>query len=228
MLSVCAPSLYTAACFLYTPALRPHLSQICHLSLLFLPLSLLHSSSLFSAVVFHPVSLIPLCCILRVMCVCGCMCVCPLVCMCGCLSGFVLRGCVVWCGVGVWCVCVCVIIARSPRGNQHWSLDSPDPLMPQHTCPWGAVPLSSACVCVCVAAPSVPPAWWRWSGHVASPTERSLHTHKHTHAQQRKPRGWGIKRWLINISDELQETNSREWKFIPTSLCTGPQWLASD
>lgn len=37
------------------------------------------------------------------------------------------------------CVCVCgglcVIITRPPRGNQQWSLDSPDPLVPQHTCP---------------------------------------------------------------------------------------------
>lgn len=87
-------ALSTAACFLYTPALFPHLSHIC------LPptLSLLHSSPLFSTVVFLPSfshsSLL-----------------CP-------VDG-----------------CVHVIITRPPRGNQHWSLDPPDPLMPQHTCP---------------------------------------------------------------------------------------------
>lgn len=77
----------------------------------------------------------------------SCVCPCPLVCKrrWGCLSGFLQ--------------CVCVIIARPPRGNQQWSLHSPDPLMPQHTCPWGAVPLSSeplwVCLCGCTICPQL-------------------------------------------------------------------------
>lgn len=122
------------------------------------------------------------------------------------------------------CVGLCVIITRPPRGNQQWSLDSPDPLVPQHTCPWGAFPMSSEPLCVHVAAPSVRVLGGIGVGMLDYPLE--IYTHTHTH--QKKPWGWGIKRWLINISDELQETNSREWKFIPTSLCTGPHWLASD
>lgn len=39
--------------------------------------------------------------------------------------------------------CVRVIITRPPRGNQQWSSDSPDPLVPQHTCPRWAVLTSS-------------------------------------------------------------------------------------
>lgn len=76
------------------------------------------------------------------------------------------------------CVCVCVIITRPPRGNQQWSLDSPDPLVPQHTCPWGAFPMSSEplCACGCTICPC---AWWRWSGHAGLPTG-DLHTHPHS------------------------------------------------
>lgn len=76
------------------------------------------------------------------------------------------------------CVCLCVIITRPPRGNQQWSLDSPDPLVPQHTCPWGAFPMSSEplCACGCTICPC---AWWRWSGHAGLPTG-DLHTHPHS------------------------------------------------
>lgn len=74
--------LYTAACFLYMPALCPHLS-------LSSP-SLLHRSSLFSTVVFHPVSLIPL--YPEGVFVCVCVSSGMYVCMCGC--GFVLCLCV--------------------------------------------------------------------------------------------------------------------------------------
>lgn len=75
-------------------------------------------------------------------------------------------------------VCLCVIITRPPRGNQQWSLDSPDPLVPQHTCPWGAFPMSSEplCACGCTICPC---AWWRWSGHAGLPTG-DLHTHPHS------------------------------------------------
>lgn len=49
-------------------------------------------------------------------------------------------------------VCMCVIFASPPRGNQQWSSDSADPLVPQHTCPWGAVRMSfePLCECICV------------------------------------------------------------------------------
>lgn len=80
---------------------------------------------LFFTLVFHLVSLIPLC---------WCLCVCVLWYVC-------VHACLV-----LFCVSVCVIIGRPPRGNQRWSLDSPDPLMAQHTCPWGAFPPSSECV----------------------------------------------------------------------------------
>lgn len=172
MWSVYALSLNITASFLYTPALCPHLSQIVISPSSFSPISPPFFNFYFLLLFFTQflsfLSVIS----------CGCMCVC------------VPFGMYVWMSVWFCSVCVCVIIARPPRGNQHWSLDSPDPLMPQHKCPRGAVPLSSVCVCGCTICP---PAWWRWSGHVASPTG-DLHTHKRTHTQQRKPRGWGIKR----------------------------------
>lgn len=90
-------------------------------------------SSLLSTVGFNPVTLIPLCWWV-------CVFVCPMVCMCA-------RAWFCSASVSVY---VCVIIAQPPRGNQQWSSDSPDPLMPQHTCPWGAVPPSSVLLCVYV------------------------------------------------------------------------------
>lgn len=94
--------------------------------------------------------------------------------------------------VCVWmCVCVCVclrlceIITRPPRGNQQWSLDSPDPLVPQHTCPWGAFPMSSEPLCVHVATPSVP----QLGGVAVGMLHYLLEICTRAHTQQRKPGG---------------------------------------
>ena len=86
---VCALYLYIAPCFLCTPSLCPHLSQICHPCLLFLALSVLHSSCLCCIVSFTQFLLF-----LSVV-SCGCMRVCVLwyVCVDACLVLF--------------CVCVC-------------------------------------------------------------------------------------------------------------------------
>ena len=82
--SVCALYLYIAPCFLCTPSLCPHLSQICHPCLLFLALSVLHSSCLCCIVSFTQFLLF-----LSVV-SCGCMRVCVLwyVCVDACLVLF--------------------------------------------------------------------------------------------------------------------------------------------
>lgn len=143
----CWHTLYTAAHFLYKAALCPHLSPSSPSSILHLYFLLLLSSSFSHSSPSW-----------------GCVHVC--------VFWYV---CVhVWMTVWFCSVCMRVIIAMPPRGNQHWSLDSPDPLMLQHTCPWGAVPPSSEPVWMYVCGWTI--CWWRWSGHVAS-SAGDLHTH---------------------------------------------------
>lgn len=136
ILSACVLFLFTAACFLHTPTLCLCLSQIYHLFLQLSPLLILiFWSFFFFFYVWDFFFLL-----------------------------YPLSACMhVFWHVRVLVppsVCMCVIIARPPRGNQQWSSDSPDPLVPQHTCPRGAVLMSfeplCECICVCAIIPSVP------------------------------------------------------------------------
>lgn len=70
------------------------------------------------------------------------------------------------------------------------------------------------CVCVCVFA--ICPQVGRMAGWT------SEDEHPLGRGSRKIMGGWDIKKLLINISDELRETNSTEWKFISTSPCVGP------
>ncbi|MEQ2282810.1 hypothetical protein AMECASPLE_004624 [Ameca splendens] len=173
MLSACVLPLYRAACFLHTPTLCQHLSQIYHIFLQHpVPFLILIFHTIHF---FHQVSVISFCFILTV---------------------HVSFGMYVYVCLPSLCMlfCVRVIIGRPPRGNQQWSLDSPDPLVPHHMCPRWAVLTSSEplyesiCVYVLLYHLSSCLVALEWACCITY--QRATYTHIYMHSSEQPLRIW--------------------------------------